>query len=33
VDAFLKGRLQYDPDTECHHHDGGEHTCSCHRSA
>lgn len=31
VDAFLKGSLQYDPDTECHHHDGGEHDCNCHR--
>ena len=32
VEAFLKGSLQYDPETECHHHDGGEHSCNCHRS-
>ena len=28
VEAFIRGSLDYDPDTECHHH-GGEHTCSC----
>jgi len=29
VEAFIKGKLDYDPDTECHHHDGG-HDCRCH---
>ena len=31
VDAFLKGSLDYDPDTMCnHHHEGGEHSCHGH---
>lgn len=31
VDAFLKGNLDYDPDTMCnHHHEGGEHNCHGH---
>jgi predicted Fe-Mo cluster-binding NifX family protein len=30
VEALLKGNLDYDPDTECHHHDHGEgHSCTC----
>lgn len=29
VEAFIKGSLDYDPNTTCHHHDGGEHNCSC----
>ena len=27
VNAFIDGKLQYDPDTSCHEHD---HKCSCH---
>ena len=28
VNAFLKGELEYDPDTQCsHHHDGEAHDC------
>ncbi|MBQ7701741.1 MAG: NifB/NifX family molybdenum-iron cluster-binding protein [Candidatus Methanomethylophilaceae archaeon] len=27
VDAFIEGRLQYDPATSCHEHD---HDCHCH---
>jgi predicted Fe-Mo cluster-binding NifX family protein len=32
VEALLAGRLSYDPDTVCHHHDheGGEHHCGDH---
>ena len=37
VDALLAGRLLYDPNAECHHHDGheeghncGEHSCGGH---
>lgn len=35
VDAFLKGSLDYDPDTVCsHHHEGGEnHSCHGHGGA
>ena len=30
VEAFLKGSLNYDPNTECHHHDHeGGHSCTC----
>ena len=29
VAAFIAGSLEYDPDTECHHHDGGDHACTC----
>ena len=30
VEAFIKGSLDYDPDTECHHHDHeGGHSCTC----
>ena len=28
VEAFIKGSLNYDPDTTCHHHDHGD-SCSC----
>ena len=28
VSEFIKGSLNYDPDTTCHHHEG-EHSCSC----
>ncbi|MBR6203724.1 MAG: NifB/NifX family molybdenum-iron cluster-binding protein [Candidatus Methanomethylophilaceae archaeon] len=31
VDALLNGSLDYDPETECHHHEGGSHSCSCGR--
>ena len=27
--AFAEGRLEYDPEASCHHHDG-EHTCGHH---
>lgn len=31
VESFLKGNLNYDPDTVCHHHDGEEqHSCGDH---
>ena len=29
VDALLNGSLDYDPGTECRHHEGGSHSCSC----
>lgn len=29
VEAFIKGNLNYDPDTVCHHHDGDDHDCTC----
>ena len=30
VEAFIKGSLNYDPNTECHHHDHeGGHSCTC----
>ncbi len=29
VEALLRGSLDYDPDTECRHHGGGEHSCTC----
>ncbi len=29
VQAYLDGKLSYDPDTECHSHEGGEHSCHC----
>lgn len=29
MESFLKGALSYDPDTTCHHHEGGEHNCTC----
>ena len=30
VEAFVKGSLNYDPNTECHHHDHeGGHSCTC----
>ena len=28
VEAFIKGTLNYDPNTECHHHDHGD-SCTC----
>ena len=28
VEAFIKGSLNYDPNTECHHHEGS-HSCTC----
>ena len=28
VEAFVKGSLNYDPNTECHHHEGS-HSCTC----
>ena len=28
VEAFIKGSLNYDPNTECHHHDHGD-SCTC----
>ena len=31
VEAFLAGKLDYDPDTTCsHHHEGEEHSCGDH---
>ena len=30
VEAFVAGRLNYDPDARCDHHDHGEHTCGEH---
>ncbi len=31
VDAYLAGKLEYDPNAECHHHDHGEgHECGHH---
>ncbi|MBR4503784.1 MAG: NifB/NifX family molybdenum-iron cluster-binding protein [Candidatus Methanomethylophilaceae archaeon] len=29
VQAYLDGKLDYDPDTECHHHEGEGHSCNC----
>lgn len=29
VQAYLDGKLDYDPDTECHHHEGEVHSCNC----
>lgn len=29
VKAFLNNSLNYNPDTECHHHNSEEHSCSC----
>ena len=28
VEAFIKGSLDYDPNTTCHHHDHGD-SCTC----
>ena len=28
VEAFIKGSLNYDPNTTCHHHDHGD-SCTC----
>jgi predicted Fe-Mo cluster-binding NifX family protein len=29
VQAYLDGKLDYNPDTECHHHEGEGHSCNC----
>ena len=29
VQAYLDGKLDYDPDTECHHHECEGHSCNC----